>query len=112
MMPACSHTGTPSIELDGFRHFTSSTTSGSACLIRLLTRASVSPRQPASSFILASISWEGEASSFSSAEVVSLSFIAQCFMHGAHCDALPTTFLTQARLEYNCHIGDHHLTSF
>src|SRR4051812_6042484 len=53
MIPACSHTGTP-------RHFHSSTTSGSACLTRLRTRASVSPRQSPSSSILASISWEGE----------------------------------------------------
>src|SRR5215207_7075933 len=53
MMPACSHTGTP-------RHFHSSTTSGSASLMRLRTRASVSPRQSLSSLILASISWEGE----------------------------------------------------
>src|SRR3546814_8966857 len=38
MMPACDHTGTP-------LHFHSSTTSGSACLMRIRTRASVSPRQ-------------------------------------------------------------------
>src|SRR4029079_19532880 len=55
MMPACSHTGTP-------RHFHSSTTSGSACLMRARTRASISPRQSPSSLILASISAEGEAS--------------------------------------------------
>src|SRR2546430_10214001 len=41
MMPACSHTGPP-------LHFHSSTTSGSACLMRIRTRASVSPRQPLS----------------------------------------------------------------
>src|SRR5215510_487884 len=52
MMPACSHTGTP-------LHFHSSTTSGSACLMRLRTRASVSPRQSPSSLILVSISREG-----------------------------------------------------
>src|ERR1700704_2757991 len=34
IMPACDHTGTPDIEFDGFLHFTSSTTSGSACLMR------------------------------------------------------------------------------
>src|SRR5260370_7712543 len=36
MMPACDHTGTP-------RHFHPSTTSGSACLMRIRTRPSVSP---------------------------------------------------------------------
>src|SRR5437667_5322311 len=45
IMPACDHTGTPAIEFDGFLHFTSSTTSGSACLMRIRIRASVSPRQ-------------------------------------------------------------------
>src|ERR1700752_3181416 len=54
MMPACSHTGTP-------LHFHSSTTSGQAPLMRLRTRASVSPRQSPNSLILASISREGEA---------------------------------------------------
>src|SRR5207237_2579340 len=49
MIPSCDQTGTP-------RHFHSSTTSGSACLMRLRTRASVSPRQSLSSLILASIS--------------------------------------------------------
>src|SRR3954452_14302611 len=68
MMPACDHTGTPRIAFDGFLHFTSSTTSGSACLMRLRTRASVSPRQSLSAAILASISWEGEASRFPSVE--------------------------------------------
>src|SRR5258706_10650617 len=49
IIPACDHTGTP-------LHFHSSTTSGSACLMRIRTRASVSPRQSLSSLILASIS--------------------------------------------------------
>src|SRR4051794_16497846 len=53
IIPACDHTGTP-------LHFHSSITSGSASLIRLRTRASVSPRQSLSSSILASISLEGE----------------------------------------------------
>ena len=57
MMPACSHTGTP-------RHFHVSTTSGSASLMRARTRASVSPRQSASSLMRASISWEGESGFF------------------------------------------------
>src|SRR5882757_7775186 len=52
MMPACDHTGTP-------LHFHSSTTSGSACLMSIRTRASVSPRQSLSSLILPSISCEG-----------------------------------------------------
>src|SRR4249920_2266174 len=55
IMPACDHTGTPRIPFDGFRHFTSSTTSGSACLMSVRTRASVSPRQSSSSVIFASI---------------------------------------------------------
>src|ERR1700730_448536 len=59
MIPACSHTGTP-------LHFHSSTTSGSACLMIIRTRASVSPRQSLSSLILASISREGEAPAFAS----------------------------------------------
>src|SRR5918992_3510319 len=53
MIPACDHTGTP-------LHFHSSTTSGSACLISVRIRASVSPRQSPSSSILASISREGD----------------------------------------------------
>src|SRR6478736_683102 len=65
MIPACSHTGTP-------LHFHSSTTSGSASLMRLRTRASVSPRQSPSAAILASISREEEAPPFPSFEVVLL----------------------------------------
>src|SRR5262249_47983461 len=49
-----------------FLHFTSSTTSGSACLMRTRMRASVSPRQSPSSLILASISREGDSPPFSS----------------------------------------------
>src|SRR6266550_4004337 len=74
MMPACSHTGTPRIEFDGFFHFTSSTTSGSACLMRARTRASVSPRQSLSSLILASISREGESPAFASFEPLFIFF--------------------------------------
>src|SRR5215475_15425460 len=51
--PACDHTGTP-------LHFHSSITSGSACLMRRRTRASIAPRQSRSSLIRASISREGE----------------------------------------------------
>src|SRR5262249_8435272 len=53
IIPSWYHTGTP-------RHFHSSTTSGSACLINFLMWASISPRQSPSSLILASISFEGE----------------------------------------------------
>src|SRR6185436_10945822 len=60
MIPSCDHTGTPAIAFDGFLHFTSSTTSGSACLMSIRIRASVSPRQSLSSSILASLSREGE----------------------------------------------------
>src|SRR3984885_15144016 len=50
--PSSYHVGTP-------RHFQSSTTSGSACLIKVRSRLSVAPRQSPSSLILASISLEG-----------------------------------------------------
>src|SRR5215208_2956441 len=53
IIPACDHTGTP-------LHFHSSTASGSACLMSIRTRASVSPRQSLSSLILASINRAGE----------------------------------------------------
>src|SRR2546427_7064978 len=68
MIPACDHTGTP-------LHFHSSTTSGSACLMRIRTRASVSPRQSLSSLILASISPEGESPPFPSVEPLFLVFM-------------------------------------
>src|SRR5580700_1037566 len=59
MIPACSHTGTP-------LHFHSSTTSGQASVMRLRTRAKVSPRQSPSSLILASICREGKSPPFAS----------------------------------------------
>src|SRR4029077_12374374 len=65
IIPACDHTGTP-------LHFHSSTTSGSACLMSIRTRASVSPRQSVSALILASISREGESPPFPSFEPLSL----------------------------------------
>src|SRR6476619_1450674 len=68
IIPACSHTGTP-------LHFHSSTTSGSACLMRVRTRASVSPRQSLSSLILASISAAGESPFFSSFEPLFVFFM-------------------------------------
>src|SRR5262245_46692785 len=68
MIPACDHTGTP-------LHFHSSTTSGSACLMRVRRRASVSPRQSFSSLILASISREGDSFPLSSFEPLLLFFI-------------------------------------
>src|SRR5580704_4162635 len=69
MIPSCSHTGTP-------LHFHSSTTPGQASLMRLRTRASVSPRQPPNSLIRASISWEGEAFSFAFVPALLLFFMA------------------------------------
>src|SRR5690349_13608270 len=54
MMPACDHTGTPP-------HFTSSTTSGSACLISARTLARVSPRQSPSILLFPSMNSAGEA---------------------------------------------------
>src|SRR5580704_8477013 len=62
-MPSWDHTGTP-------LHFHSSTTSGSACLMRARTWESVLPLQSSSSLILASISREGD-----SPLVVALFFI-------------------------------------
>src|SRR3954468_11963414 len=68
MIPACDHTGTP-------LHFHSSTTSGSACLMRVRPRASVSPRQSPSSLTLASISSEGESPPFPSFEPLFVFFM-------------------------------------
>src|SRR3954470_25030629 len=53
MMPACSHTGTPI-------HFHSSTTSGTADLMRPRIFASVSPRQSPSTLMRASMSFDGD----------------------------------------------------
>src|SRR6266481_9991125 len=55
--PSWDHTGTP-------LHFHSSTTSGSACLMRARTWESVLPLQSSSSLILASISREGDSPLF------------------------------------------------
>src|SRR5215471_12022804 len=68
IIPACDHTGTP-------LHFHSSTTSGSACLMRIRIRASIPPRQSLSSLILASISRDGEYSPFPSFELLLLFFV-------------------------------------
>src|SRR5690606_22410432 len=56
MMPSCDQTGTP-------RHFHSSTTSGSACLMSARILASVSPRQSPSSAMRPSISLDASLSS-------------------------------------------------
>src|SRR5882672_1271073 len=55
MIPSCDQTGTP-------RHFHSSTTSGTACLISARTWPSVLPRQSPNSLIRESISREGDSS--------------------------------------------------
>src|SRR5258706_6761190 len=107
IIPACDHTGTPDIEFDGFLHFNSSTTSGSACLMSIRIRASVLPRQSVSFLILASINSEGESPPFPSFEplllfiMVVVSFFmvvfggllcdlrrlpGRPFGHGVHCD--------------------------
>src|SRR5664279_6429136 len=67
MMPSCSQTGTP-------RHFHSSTTAGSACLMSARTCASILPRQSPNSLILASISLDGD-----SALGVAVFFVALFF---------------------------------
>src|SRR2546421_3476626 len=74
MIPSCDQTGTP-------LHFHSSTTSGSACLMRIRTRASVSLRQSLSSLILASISLEGESDPFPSLEPLLLFFMYLSHFH-------------------------------
>src|SRR5207247_856424 len=79
IIPACDHTGTPAIEFDGFFHFTSSTTSGSACLMSIRIRASISPRQSLSSLILASISREGESPPFPSSTPLFVFFMVVAF---------------------------------
>src|SRR4029077_21166992 len=68
IIPTCDHTGTP-------LHLHSSTTSGSACLMRIRTRASASLRQSLSSLILASNSSEGESPPFPSFESLFLFFM-------------------------------------
>src|SRR5580765_2483027 len=75
IIPACDHTGTPCIEFDGFLHFTSSTTSGSACWMRIRIRASVWPRQSLGPLILASISLDAESPPFSSFEPLFVFFM-------------------------------------
>src|SRR4029434_4792853 len=72
IIPACDHTGTP-------LHFHSSTTSGSACLMRVWAREGVSPPQSLSSLLLASISREGEPPPFPSFEPRLLFFIVCLF---------------------------------
>src|ERR1700721_2596648 len=67
-IPPCDHTGTP-------LHFHSSTTSGSACLMRARTWASVSPRQSFNSLILASISREGDSPAVTSFEPLPFFFM-------------------------------------
>src|SRR5437764_5769811 len=52
MIPSCDHVGTPGFV--GFTHFTSSTTSGSACLMSLRILLNVSVRQSPSTAILSS----------------------------------------------------------
>src|SRR4051812_30256999 len=74
IIPACDHTGTP-------LHFHSSTTSGSACLMTIRTRASISPRQSFSSLILASISREGDSSPFFSFEPLLVVFMVALAHH-------------------------------
>src|SRR5687768_6064091 len=74
MIPAWDQTGTP-------LHFHSSTTSGSACLTRSRTRASVSPRQSPSSLIRASISSAGEFPPFASFEPLVASFMVVLRSH-------------------------------
>src|SRR3954452_10788699 len=75
MMPECDHTGTP--------HFHSSTTLGSACLIVMRARASVSPRQSLNALMRASISCEGESSPFSAFFALVRGFVVVFFISRA-----------------------------
>src|SRR5450432_227520 len=73
MMPAYSQTGTP-------RHFHSSTTAGSACLMRARTCASILPRQSPNSLILASISRDGDSALGVALLVVVVFFVVLFFI--------------------------------
>jgi hypothetical protein len=64
MIPLWDQTGTPS-GLDGFLHFTSSTTVGSACLMRARNCDKVVPRQSSHFPMIASICAEAATSSMS-----------------------------------------------
>src|SRR5688572_16193429 len=112
MMPSCSHTGTPS-GFDGFLHFTSSTTLGSAALMRLRSRASVSPRQSPSAAILSSIRREGEATPFvffaplfALFMVVSLSFWGDG--HAQYCTTAPRSGNEARQSLSRLHRGGRH----
>ena len=74
MIPQCSHTGTLRMAFDGFLHFTSSATFGSACLIKARTRTSVSPRQSPGALMRSAMRWEGEGAAFTA--LGSIFFIA------------------------------------
>src|SRR3954454_4471734 len=76
MIPACAHTGTP-------RHFHSSATSGSACLMSFRIRASVSPRQSPNSLILASISSDADWLLVISAQLLDADHVAGGIAQGA-----------------------------
>src|SRR5688572_30198831 len=87
IIPACDHTGTP-------RHFHSSTTSGSTCLMSVPTRERVSPRQSPSSAILASISRDGASSSPSVESLLLLAMAAVAFCAGR--DRSPSSRVSRA----------------
>src|SRR5688572_29517895 len=82
MIPAFSHTGIP-------RHFTASTTSGTARRMSARTRASVSPRQSFRCWICASICSEGEDGSSCEAVVLvgmggAAAFVEQASLYNNH----------------------------
>src|SRR3954462_13788877 len=79
MIPSCSHTGTPSIPFEGFRHFTSSTMAGSASLIKARTRASDSPRQAPSFLMRESMRWDGESPPFAAYDAL-FDLVDDCFI--------------------------------
>src|SRR5262245_3337454 len=88
MMPSWDHTGTPAIAFDGFLHFTSSTTFGSASLISLRILLKVAPRQSPRSAILSSTASEADAPSaepdffmVSSYDLPQPGIAAACFTH-------------------------------
>src|SRR5262245_33001910 len=121
-MPSCDQTGTPS-GFDGFRHFTSSTTSGSACLMSVRRRASMSPRQSFIDLIRASNSRANEVSFESSAELVVLRFMALAIVgwcgdvsscsFRAHSTLAGTSRAKDARIhDIGGHVLDKHCLQF
>src|ERR1035438_1349910 len=100
MIPSWDHTGTPN-GLEGLIHLHSSTTSGSACLIKARRRESFSPRQSPNSSILASICLEADSRDEVSIVREPLFFtMSACFLlsfSSWHCWLLSLTYFYRKR---------------